>query len=66
MAASFIVSAHFIPTSIGIYEGGITGLLVILGLSGGEALAYSVGTHVLMILFGIGAGWSQCGACVSP
>lgn len=56
MAASFIVSAHFIPTSIGIYEGGITGLLVILGLSGGEALAYSVGTHVLMILFGIVAG----------
>jgi glycosyltransferase 2 family protein len=53
MTASFIVSAHFIPTSIGIYEGTITGLLVILGLSGGEALAYSVGTHLLMILFGV-------------
>jgi uncharacterized membrane protein YbhN (UPF0104 family) len=56
MTASFIVSAHFIPTSIGIYEGGITGLLVILGYTGGEALAFSVGTHVLMIVFGVFAG----------
>jgi uncharacterized protein (TIRG00374 family) len=56
MTASFIVSAHFIPTSIGIYEGGITGLLLILGVSGGEALAYSVGTHILMITFGLIAG----------
>jgi uncharacterized protein (TIRG00374 family) len=58
MAASFIVSAHFIPTSIGIYEGGITGLLVVLGVSGGEALAYSVGTHILMITFGLIGGIS--------
>lgn len=56
MAASFIVSAHFVPTSIGIYEGTITGLLVVLGLTGGEALAYSVGTHLLMIFFGVIAG----------
>ena len=56
MAAAFIVSAHFIPTSIGIYEGTITGLLVILGLSGGEALAYSVGTHLMMIFFGVISG----------
>jgi hypothetical protein len=56
MTASFIVSAHFIPTSIGIYEGTITGLLVVLGLSSGEALAYSVGTHLLMIFFGVMCG----------
>ena len=56
MAASFIVSAHFVPTSIGVYEGAITGLLVVLGLSGGEALAYSVGTHLLMIFFGVISG----------
>jgi len=56
MTASFIVSAHFVPTSIGIYEGTLTGLLVLLGLSSGEALAYSVGTHLLMIFFGVLAG----------
>jgi uncharacterized membrane protein YbhN (UPF0104 family) len=56
MAASFIVSAHFVPTSIGVYEGTITGLLIVLGMSSGEALAYSVGTHLLMIFFGVISG----------
>ena len=56
IAASMIVSVHFVPTSIGIYEGTITGLLVAVGLSGGEALAYAIGTHLLLILFGIVTG----------
>jgi uncharacterized protein (TIRG00374 family) len=56
MTASFIVSAHFIPTSIGVYEGSLTGLLVVLGMSGGEALAYAAGTHILMIVFGLICG----------
>lgn len=56
MTASFIVSAHFIPTSIGIYEGTLTGLLLLLGLTSGEALAYAAGTHLLMIVFGLACG----------
>lgn len=56
MAAALIVSAHFIPTSIGVYEGTITGLLVLLGLSSGGALAYSLSAHLFLILFGIICG----------
>lgn len=56
IAGSMIMSVHFVPTSIGIYEGTITGLLAALGLTGGEALAYAIGTHLLLIAFGIVSG----------
>jgi uncharacterized protein (TIRG00374 family) len=56
IAGAMIMSVHVVPTSIGIYEGTITGLLVAVGLSGGEALAYAIGTHLLLILFGLIAG----------
>jgi len=56
IAGSMIMSVHFVPTSIGIYEGTITGLLAALGLPGGEALAYAIGTHLLLIAFGLAAG----------
>jgi len=56
IAGAMIMSVHFVPTSIGIYEGTITGLLAALGLSGGEALAYALGTHLLLITFGLLSG----------
>jgi uncharacterized protein (TIRG00374 family) len=56
IAGAMIMSLHFVPTSIGIYEGTITGLLAALGLSGGEALAYALGTHLLLITFGLVTG----------
>jgi uncharacterized membrane protein YbhN (UPF0104 family) len=56
IAGAMIMSVHFVPTSIGIYEGTITGLLAALGLSGGEALAYALGTHLLLIAFGLVSG----------
>ena len=56
IAGSMIMSVHFVPTSIGIYEGTITGLLAALGLTGGEALAYAIGTHLLLITFGVVTG----------
>lgn len=56
IAGAMIMSVHFVPTSIGVYEGTITGLLAALGLSGGEALAYALGTHLLLIAFGLVGG----------
>lgn len=56
IAGAMIMSVHLVPTSIGVYEGTITGLLAALGLSGAEALAYAIGTHLLMIAFGLLAG----------
>jgi uncharacterized protein (TIRG00374 family) len=56
IAGAMIMSVHFVPTSIGVYEGTITGLLAALGLSGGEALAYALGTHLLLIAFGLVSG----------
>jgi uncharacterized protein (TIRG00374 family) len=56
IAGAMIMSVHLVPTSIGVYEGTITGLLVALGLTGAEALAYAIGTHLLLIAFGLTAG----------
>lgn len=56
IAGSMIMSVHFVPTSIGIYEGTITGVLAAVGLNGGEALAYALGTHLLLIGFGLLSG----------
>jgi uncharacterized membrane protein YbhN (UPF0104 family) len=56
IAGAMIMSVHLVPTSIGIYEGTITGLLAALGLDGAEALAYALGTHLLLIAFGLVSG----------
>ncbi|HVP06042.1 MAG TPA: lysylphosphatidylglycerol synthase transmembrane domain-containing protein [Dehalococcoidia bacterium] len=56
IAGAMIMSVHFVPTSIGIYEGTITGVLAAVGLSGGEALAYALSTHLLLIAFGLASG----------
>jgi uncharacterized protein (TIRG00374 family) len=56
VTAAVVTSIPLVPSSLGTYEMAITGVLVLLGVHTGQALAYAAGTHVLNIAFAVVGG----------
>jgi uncharacterized protein (TIRG00374 family) len=56
ITAAIVTSVPLVPTSLGTYEAAITGVLVLLGVSNGQALAYAAGSHALNIALAVVGG----------
>jgi uncharacterized protein (TIRG00374 family) len=56
LTVALIASVPIVPTGLGTYEAGVTGVLLLFGAGKGEALAYAVGSHVLSLAFALVVG----------
>jgi uncharacterized protein (TIRG00374 family) len=56
LTVALIASVPIVPTGLGTYEAGVTGVLLLFGAGKGEALAYAVGSHVLSLAFAVVVG----------
>ncbi|HEU4760188.1 MAG TPA: lysylphosphatidylglycerol synthase transmembrane domain-containing protein [Dehalococcoidia bacterium] len=57
ITAALVVSVPLAPFNLGTYEVGVAGVLVLMGASNAEAVAYALGSHVFTVAFAALAGF---------